>query len=142
MTASKKHLWKKGQSGNPSGRPASGHATAERLRTIIADDIDEILSSVIAQAKAGDLMACRLLVERVLPAIKPIEAPVQMAMPMGEGIVKQGEAVLEAVAAGLLAPTQAGALLAGLGTLAKLRESEELETRIDKLESEAQERKK
>ena len=140
MSANTKSTWKKGQSGNPAGRPRNGHAVAERLRVRIADDIDEILTAVITQAKAGDLMACRLLGERVLPAMTPVEVPVPVPMPMEAGIAKQGEAVLSAVSAGLLAPAQAGALLTGLGTLAKLRESEEFEARLEKLEQQAQER--
>lgn len=137
MSDIKSSKWTRGNSGNKNGRPRTGHAVAEHLRKRIGSDIDQILGSVIEQAKAGDLAACRLLIERILPAIKPIESPVEMSLPKGANLVAKGEAVLDAVSVGDIAPMQAGALLSGLGTLAKLIETQELMTRIDALESQA-----
>ena len=141
MTISKNTKFKAGVSGNPKGRPPKGQSVAERLRCSITDDIDEVLASIVSQAKGGDLAACRLLIERVLPAIKPIEMPVPVPMPQAASIVDRGEAVLDAVSSGLIAPMQGGALLAGLGTLSKLKIDEEIEARLIALESHAKERK-
>lgn len=137
MSDIKSSKWTRGNSGNKNGRPRTGHAVAEHLRKRIGSDIDQILGSVIEQAKAGDLAACRLLIERILPAVRPIEAPVEMNLPKGAGIVAQGEAVLDAVSVGHIAPMQAGALLSGLGTLAKLVETQELQERITALENQS-----
>ena len=49
-------------------------------------------------------------------------------------LTEQGRAVVAAVAAGELAPGQGASLLASLGTLAKLTETDELEWRIAQLE--------
>jgi hypothetical protein len=56
--------FKKGTSGNPKGRkPAS--LTAAKLRDLItADDVLGILQSVITQAKAGDIQAAKLILDR------------------------------------------------------------------------------
>lgn len=138
MTTKKNQTsWKRGQTGNSKGRPRNAVAAAAKLRDKIGDDIDEVLNNVIEQAKAGDLAACRLLIERVLPAIKPIESPVEMSLPKGANLVAKGEAVLDAVSVGDIAPMQAGALLSGLGTLAKLIETQDLAERLTALESQA-----
>jgi hypothetical protein len=138
MTTKKNQTsWKPKQSGNAKGRPRNAVAAAAKLRDKIGDDIDEVLNNVIEQAKAGDLAACRLLIDRVLPAIKAIESPVELVMPQGAGLVAKGEAVLDAVSIGQIAPSQAAQILGGLGALAKLVETQELMTRIDALESQA-----
>lgn len=71
---------------------------------------------------------------RVLPSLKPIEQPVALLLPSGEGLTAQGVAIVEAVAAGALAPSQGAALLTGLGSLARIKEIDELDKRISQLE--------
>ena len=56
-----------------------------------------------------------------------------LALPAGT-LTDQGRAVVAAIAAGKLAPSQGAALLASLGTLAKLTEADELKRRIAALE--------
>ena len=88
----------------------------------------------MTKAKEGDAQAARLLLERVFPALKPTEQPVALSLPAGEGITGQGRAIVLAVAAGTLAPGQGAQLLAGLGSLARIVEIDELEKRITLLE--------
>jgi hypothetical protein len=125
--------WAQGQSGNPSGRP-KGTGEVAKLRNGIAEHLPEIIVQLVVKAKEGDAQAARLLLERVLPALKPIEQPVKLTLPAGEGITGQGRAIVQAVAAGILAPSQGAALLAGLGALAHIVEIDELEKRITLLE--------
>lgn len=117
MTAAKKERgrWKAGESGNPKGRkPGTGGVT--RLRESIAQHLPEIITQLVEKAKAGDTQAARLLLERALPPMKPIEQPVALAsLPSGENITAQGEAIVQAVATGAIAPSQGAALLTGLG---------------------------
>jgi len=128
--------WRPGQSGNPSGRPR-GISSAASLRNRLGKDLDAIVDKLVALAKEGDVQASRALLERCIPTLKPTEVPAAIPMPEGGGLVACGEAILQAAASGHLAPGQAGQLLAGLGCLAKLRESEELEARIEALEAAA-----
>lgn len=126
--------WKPGQSGNPAGRKP-GTGPAAKLREAIAKDVPAIISTLAAAAKGGDVGAARLLLERVLPPVKAIEQPTPIKLPDGT-LTDQGRAVMVAAGAGELAPGQAAQLLSGLGSLAKLIETDELAARVAKLEKE------
>lgn len=130
----KRGRWKSGESGNPSGRkPGTGEVA--KLRDSIAKHLPAIIKQLVTKAKEGDAQAARLLLERVLPPMKPIEQAVALSLPTGEGITAQGVAIVQAVAAGILAPGQGAALLTGLGALARIKEIDELERRIALLEA-------
>lgn len=129
----KRGKWKAGESGNPNGRPP-GVGEVTKLRNSIAEHLPEIITQLVIKAKEGDAQAARLLLERVLPALKPMEQPVELALPDGEGLTAQGVAIVQAVAAGTLAPGQGAALLTGLGALARIKEIDELTARITALE--------
>lgn len=125
--------WPKGKSGNPRGRkPGTGEVA--RLRQGIAKDIPAILAAMVRRALDGDAGAARLLLERALPALKPAELAVPLALPAGAGLTAQGEAIVNAMASGAIAPGQAAALLAGLGALARIKEMDEIEVRLRRLE--------
>ena len=123
----------KGASGNPRGRHPKGFASIEKLRIALADELPAILRSVVRRALDGDIGAAKLILERVLPALKPIEAPVAIQAINGT-LTEQGEAVLRAMASGVLSPGQAAQILGAIGTQAKLIEIDELEKRLVKLE--------
>ena len=126
--------WQPGQTGNPKGRPP-GQSEITRLRASLAGDVPEILAGLVLAAKAGDVQAARLILERILPPVKPIEQGVALQLPEGGTLTAKASAVLSAAAAGDLAPGQAAQLIAALGTLAKISEVDELAARIEKLEA-------
>jgi hypothetical protein len=78
--------------------------------------------------------AARLLLERVIPPVKASEETAPLTLPDGT-LTEQGRAVLGAVAAGELAPGQGAALLAAIGTLARVVEVDELGRRLSVLEA-------
>ena len=118
----------------PKGR-APGKGEPARLRASIAEHVPAIIAALVVSATAGDAQAARLLLERVLPALKPVEVAAKIAMPAAGSLTEQGEAIVAAVAGGTLAPGQGAALLAGLGSLARIVEIDELERRILALEN-------
>ncbi|MHB8949364.1 MAG: DUF5681 domain-containing protein [Rhodoferax sp.] len=133
MIEKKQKGWQRGQSGNPKGKtPGSG--ALQKLRASIAADVPDILAGLVVAAKAGDVQAARLILERVLPPIKAIEQAVELQFPDGGTLTAQGRAVLSAVAAGELAPGQGAVLLAAIGSLARVTAIDEIETRLSKLE--------
>jgi hypothetical protein len=65
--------WKKGQSGNPSGKPKGTVSLAAAVQRLLRKDpklVDNIAKTIIDAAIAGDLGAARLLFER-LDGTKP-----------------------------------------------------------------------
>lgn len=134
MTIEKKKRgrWKAGESGNPNGRPP-GVGEVSKLRESIAAHLPDIIAQLVNKAKDGDSQAARLLLERVLPPMKAIEQAVTLTLPDGD-MTAQGVAIVQAVAAGTIAPGQGAQLLTGLGALARIREIDELERRLTALE--------
>jgi hypothetical protein len=124
--------WRPGVSGNPRGRP-KGTGKVGELRARIAEALPGILDALVEKAQAGDTAAARLLLERTLPAVKPVELP--EAVPLqGATLTDQGRAVLRLLAEGELGPMQAAALLAAIGQLARVTELDELARRVESLE--------
>jgi len=125
--------WQPGQSGNPNGRPP-GTGEVAKLRAGIAERVPEILERLTEAALAGDVSAARLLLERVLPPVKPVELPIDFALSDGRP-TEQARQVLAAAAGGTLAPDQAVSLIGALAALAKITETDELRERIERLEA-------
>ena len=124
--------WKPGQSGNPAGKP-KGAGEVAKLRAAIAQDVPQILEALKAQALAGDVQAARLLLERTIAPLKAVEPPQPLTLPDGS-LTEQGRAVLASVADGEIAASQGAALVAAIGTLARVVEIDELAARIEALE--------
>lgn len=114
------------------GRPP-GRSQATLLRERLATDLDQILDNLLAQARAGDLQAVRLVLDRVLPALRPVEQAAELDLPAG-GLAAQAQAVVQAAAAGDLAPGQAAALVQALAGVARITEVDELLRRVEALE--------
>ena len=129
----KRGYWKPGQSGNPAGRkPGTGEVAA--IRAAIAERVPELLAALMTKALDGDIGAARLLLERAIAPLKSIEQAIELKLPNDGTLTAKAAAVLNAAAAGDLAPGQAGQLIAALGTLAKISEVDELAARITLLE--------
>lgn len=126
--------WKPGQSGNPKGRkPGTGEVA--KLRASIAERVPDLLKAMINKALKGDVGAARLLLERAIAPLKAVEQAVELQLSEGGTLTSKANAVLSAVAAGQLAPTQAAQLITALGSLAKITEIDELAARITALEA-------
>lgn len=129
--------FKKGESGNPAGRP-KGTGRAARYRDMLDEHIEAIIGKVIDLAKAGDMQAIKVCIDRVFPALKAVEMPVPVTL--NGTLAEKGEAILRAVAAGELGVEQAAKLLQGIASQAKVVEEgltkkvEALAERIEELE--------
>lgn len=121
-----------GTSANPAGKPRGQHKTTG-LRKELADALPGILQMLVQAASAGDVAAIRLVLERCLPALRPVDSPV--AIDMAGNLAEQGQSAIDAVAAGRLAPGQGAQVLAGLVNLAKIIETTDIQTRLAALEA-------
>ncbi len=117
-----------------TGRPAGRGAVAE-MREVLATDLPKIIDTLKAQALAGDAQAIRIILDRVLPSLRPVEQPAVMTLPVGGTLAEQAHAVVRAAADGDLAPAQAAQIVTALGGVAKIIETTELVKRIEALEA-------
>ena len=122
-----------GNSASP-GRPLGRGPVAE-MRAVLATDLDKIIDTLKAQALAGDAQAIRIILDRVLPALRPVDMPTALALPANGTLADQARAVVQAAADGDLAPAQAAQIVTALGGVAKIIETTELMRRIEALEA-------
>lgn len=116
------------------GRPPGRGPVAE-LRATLATDVNKIIDTLRTQALAGDAQAIRIILDRVLPALRPVELPTTLDLPTNGTLADQARAVVQAAADGNLAPAQAAQIVTALGGVAKLIETDELAARIAALEA-------
>jgi hypothetical protein len=102
---------------------------------LLEGDLKAVTQKCVEAAKAGDLAAIKLILDKFLPAAK--ELPVSLKLPKVDGVAdipKALGAVLKAVAAGELTTEQGQSLAAMLEAYRKGIETTELEARISALE--------
>lgn len=63
--------WQPGQSGNPAGRRLD--SAVLKARRAIAKDLPAIIGKLVELALAGDTSAAKILVERAIPALRPVD---------------------------------------------------------------------
>jgi hypothetical protein len=82
---------------------------------------------------AGDTAAAGLLINRLVPALKPAAEPIRLDLPDGT-LSDQAGAVVQAIAGGSIAPGDGKLVLDALSAAAALGQVAELEARIAALE--------
>ena len=132
---SKDHLFKPGQTGNPNGRPKD-KTPATKLRKAIADAMPEILTQLVEQAKAGDVAAAKVLLDRVCPPLKP--QAMHISLPVNSSLTEQGGEIIRATLVGQIPPDIGSQLITALAAQSKIIEVDELTKRIEALEGEVE----
>ncbi|SAL09309.1 hypothetical protein AWB69_00019 [Caballeronia udeis] len=130
--------FKKGQSGNPKGRPRTGSdkRTDRRAdtRALFLEKAPDLVKKVLELALAGDTTMLRLCVDRIVPSLRPTDGPISISLPAGS-LVDQGQAVLDALAVGKLTTDQANSVMGVIQGQAKIFETDELARRVAALEA-------
>lgn len=134
--------WKKGTSGNPRGRPKGSRNKATLLAIAAMEgELSDVVRVVIDAAKRGDMGAARLVVDKLIPAVR--ERPLSIQLPPvanAEDCVSAQMKVLAAVAAGDLLPSE-GEVLAGLiEQQRRSLETSDLAARLAAIEEQLKER--
>ncbi len=126
--------WKPGQSGNPKGRPPWTQYQ-KRFREIVTDDeLRDLLTTVLAAAKAGDMQAAGLILSRMVPTLRPASEPVNVELPVDATPLETALAIIAATAGGTITPADGKMLLDGLAAVVKIQEVAELIPRIEAIE--------
>jgi len=127
--------FKKGKSGNANGRPKGIQDRRTALRALLEPHSEELVQKAVEMAKEGDMGALRLCLERLIPPIKSKDDPVIVKGLKGDAsLVKQGQVIVSAMAAGDITPAEASTLIQAISQQARIIEIEELEKRLAKLE--------
>jgi Family of unknown function (DUF5681) len=139
MTERKKlppHAWKKGQSGNPAGKPAGARNKATQMvMSLIEGAAKEVATAIIDAAKKGDLAAAKMVLERLAPPVR--ERAITLKLPETKsiaGIDAAQRTILAAVAKGQLLPAEGTALAGIVDARRRAFDSVEMERRITELE--------
>lgn len=123
--------WKPGQSGNPHGRPSG----TERVRQLLEDKREELVTRAVEMAMAGDAQVMRALLDRLAPAPRTQHPAVEIpGMPTNGTASEKAGAIVDAMGSGLISPDAGALMLGAIASAVKVREFEELEARLAALE--------
>src|SRR4051812_7196879 len=129
--------FKPGQSGNPAGKAKGTRHRATRAAEVLLDGEAEALTrKAVEMALAGDTVAMRLCLDRIMPARK--DRPVPFTLPTLEtaaDAVAAAAALVNAVAAGQLTPSEAAELSKLVESFSKAIELHEIQQRLENLEA-------
>lgn len=128
--------FKRGQSGNPSGRKAgSRNNVTLAMEALLEGEAEALTRTAIDKALSGDMMALRICFDRLYPPQKG--RSIQIDLPpikQANDVVQGYEAVLNAVSEGSITPDEASTIANVLEGKRKAIETCELETRMAALE--------
>jgi Family of unknown function (DUF5681) len=135
-TDAKQSRWRKGQSGNPAGKPRGArHRATLAAEALLDGEAEALTRQAIEKAKEGDMTALRLCLERILPPRK--ERLFRLPLPAltnASDAASAMAAITAAVADGDVMASEAATLSALVTAFAKALETSALEARIAALE--------
>ena len=121
--------FKKGESGNPAGRPrGSVNKNLQMLRAAA----EAILPDLIDRAKSGDLEAQKLILDRGIPRLRAVSMPEAMALPGGT-LTDQAKALVALIAEGTLSTTVAAEIAGIITASARVEEVDQLRDELKAL---------
>jgi uncharacterized protein DUF5681 len=133
--------WRKGRSGNPAGRPPGrlnrGH---EYLRRLLEGDAECVVQAVITEAKNGNMMAAKLVLDRVLPkrACRPIDGCLTLpVIKTPADACAAMSAIANAALAGVISTSEAADLSAVIEVHRRVIETTDFAGRLERLEQRA-----
>jgi hypothetical protein len=126
--------FRKGKSGNPSGRPKGIKDIRVKMREKFEVKSAALIKKTIDLALDGDMAALRLCLDRICPAIKAKDDPVNIGTLKGT-LTEQGQAIITAMGKGQVTPAETSSMLAAMASQARIVEGDDLARRIEALEA-------
>ena len=122
----------RGVSGNAAGRPRGSRNRATVMAEAVSeDDALAITGAVVAKARKGDMVAAKIVLDRLWPAARG--RAVAIGLPDAnspQGVTGALAAIIAAMGAGAISADEASAMCAVLETQRRAIETEELERRL------------
>ena len=121
-----------GQSGNPAGKAkGTRNRTTRAIEALLDGEAEALTRKAIELAQDGDTVALRLCLDRLLPVRKDRPITIETA----DDLPKATGAVVAAVAAGELTPSEAAEISKTLDVHVRAIEATELHRRMAALEA-------
>lgn len=130
-------LYKKGQSGNPNGRPRGSQDRRVQYRQMLEPHVPTVLNKLVELANGGDLTAIKIFMDRVVPKINTELvnlSPIDKSKSAMQQLTALSEEIDEKVRSGEFSVETGTALYTMLDNRRKLLDTTELEQRIKSLE--------
>lgn len=124
--------FKPGQSGNPRGR-LPGAFNRDSYRSELGKHIPEIMEKMSAMAKAGDTMAAKLILDRVLPQLRPAD-PYRALGITGSDLTDAAKQTINALGSANINPDQCAKIMQAISTASHVIAVDELLKRVEALE--------
>ena len=125
-----------GKSGNPAGKAkGTRHRTTIAMEALLEGEAESLTRTAIELAQGGDTVALRLCLDRLIPVRK--DRPVRFALPEIEAttdLPRATNALLQAVAAGDLTPSEAADIGRAVDAHVKAIEASDLHRRLAAIE--------
>lgn len=124
----------RGNAGKPRG---AKHRATTLAMELLESGIEDVAGVVVEAARGGDLMAARIVLDKLIPSAKErrVDLPELPDTATAAGVSQAQQHILEAVAAGDLTPGEASTLSGIVEARRKALETQELEARISALEN-------
>ncbi len=133
--------FKPGESGNPSGRPRGARNKASVMaQRLMEDQTEAVVQTVVNAALTGDMSACKLIVERLLPPVKERPIDADLKLPANIDAENAGQVfgeIFRAVSGGRIYPGEGDMLVKMLRSYLEAHEYQQIAERIAELEDAA-----
>lgn len=136
--------FKKGQSGNPAGRPKGSKDRRSEYRELFKSAAPELVEKAIQLALGGDVVALRMCIDRIAPVARenPVSPVLLPSLDSAESVCMAHNQITQKLASGELLPSEASVLSSLLDKSMKLVELLNLEKRIEKMEADFESQRK
>ncbi|MEI9716903.1 DUF5681 domain-containing protein [Moellerella wisconsensis] len=120
--------WKKGQSGNPSGRPSKG----AEIRRSLLEMTPLALEAIVQGIKSGDSTCLKIWADRCDPVSKSTIQPVEFLCDTTD-LSSAALSVVSAISQGQVPPDVGTVILKGIADASKIIEVESLQREVEEL---------
>ena len=125
--------YKKGQSGNPVGRPRGIKDKRTSIRELLKPHAKDLIDNAVSLALDGNTIALRLCLDRLIPPLKQRDEPITLKL-TGTTLTENGLSVINALSKGEITPSEANSFLQAIVAQTRITEMDEIEARLIKLE--------